>query len=224
METECVVTVSYHPSPDFGTSSSGCGREVRSWIGWTPMEKTAWSAVWLFFPCNGRLGKARIVPYSVVGTSHFLRVFARIRLGKAQLSCPDGEGSLCWLDRGDVLIMDVQCLDEFLHCTDPGLEHRHGLNITFRWVKQHVASCPQGSSVSITEFVRTGTFWGFWVLLGVLFTGRGTIFAGLPSCAWGLGFAGCAYRWTRSLDGGRRGHHLRSLLGVHLVPLKMRLY
>ena len=32
----------------------------------------------------------------------------------------------CWLDRGDVLIMDGQCQDEFVHCTDPCLEQENG--------------------------------------------------------------------------------------------------
>ena len=37
--------------------------------------------------------------------------------------------------------MDGQCQDEFLHCTDPGREQER-INVTFRWVKQHVSSCP----------------------------------------------------------------------------------
>ena len=44
----CVVTVSRLPTPDFATSSPGCRCEVRRWMGWTPMGKTAWSWVWLF--------------------------------------------------------------------------------------------------------------------------------------------------------------------------------
>ena len=69
--------------------------------------------------------------------------------------------------------MDGQCQDEFLHCTDPGLEQER-INVTFRWIKQLVASCPflrtgvacclptcaQGSSVSATEFVGKGAAWG----------------------------------------------------------------
>ena len=34
-------------------------------------------------------------------------------------SCPDSETDSCWLDHGDLLVMDGQCQDEFLHCTDP---------------------------------------------------------------------------------------------------------
>ena len=63
-----------------------------------------------------------------------------------------------------ILVMDGQCQDEFLHRTDPGREQDR-INITFRWVKQHVSSCPllkagvacclptcaQGSSVPVME-------------------------------------------------------------------------
>ena len=61
-------------------------------------------------------------------------------------SCPDSEDSLCCLGHGDILVMDGQCQDEFLHCTDPGSEQER-TGITFRWIRQHIASCP---------FPRTG--------------------------------------------------------------------
>ena len=34
-------------------------------------------------------------------------------------SCSDNEAHLCCLGHGDILVMDGQCQDEFLHCTDP---------------------------------------------------------------------------------------------------------
>ena len=61
-------------------------------------------------------------------------------------SCPDSEADSCWLDHGGLLVMDGQCQDEFLHCTDPGLEQER-ISVKFRWIKQHVASC---------SFLRTG--------------------------------------------------------------------
>ena len=89
-------------------------------------------------------------------------------------SCPDSDASWCWLGHGDVLVMDGQCQDEFLRCTDSGLEQER-INVTFRWIRQHVAlacylpTCAQGSSVAVTEFVERGVFLGgFWVLFGVL--------------------------------------------------------
>ena len=72
---------------------------------------------------------------------------------------------------GLTMVMDGQCQDEFLHCTDPGLE-QEWINVTFRWIKQHGASClflrrgsacclptcAQGSPAPVTEFV------GNWLL------------------------------------------------------------
>ena len=48
-------------------------------------------------------------------------------------SCPDGEACLCCVGHGDILVMDGQCQDECLHCTDPGLEQER-INVTFRWI------------------------------------------------------------------------------------------
>ena len=52
-----------------------------------------------------------------------------------------GEDSSCWLGHGDILVMDGQCQEEFLHCTSPGLEHER-MNVTFRWIRQHTHFCP----------------------------------------------------------------------------------
>ena len=46
-------------------------------------------------------------------------------------SCLDGDVSSCYLGHGDTLVMDGQCQDEFLHCTDPSLEQER-INFTFR--------------------------------------------------------------------------------------------
>ena len=95
-------------------------------------------------------------------------------------SCPDSEADSCWFDHGDLVVMDGQCQDDFLHCTDPGLEPER-INVTFRWIKHHVASCPflrtgvacclptcaQGSSVSATELAGKGAAWVLRGSLGV---------------------------------------------------------
>ena len=99
-------------------------------------------------------------------------------------SCPDGEAHLCCLGHGDILVMDGQCQDEFLHCTDPGLEQER-INVTFRWIQQHTASCPlrtgvvcclptcaQGSSSAVTGFLGDGVLGCFLILLGALCIGR----------------------------------------------------
>ena len=89
-------------------------------------------------------------------------------------SCSDGEGHLCWLGHGDILVMDGQCQDEFLHCTSSGRDLER-INVTFRWIKQHASFCPflkagvacclptcaQGSSVPNTGNLGIGLFLGF---------------------------------------------------------------
>ena len=89
--------------------------------------------------------------------------------------------------------MDGHCQDEFLHRTSPGREQDR-INITFRWVKQHVASCPlfkagvacclptcaQGSSVPVMGNVSDGAFWVFWFLLSVLCIWGVLALSGLP--------------------------------------------
>ena len=106
----------------------------------------------------------------------------------------------CLLDHGDVLVLDGQCQEEFLHCADPGLEQER-INVTFRWIRQHVASC---------LFVRTGVaccvrkvhpsllrslwrmalFGGFWVLQGALCMWEVLALQVYASCVQGSGYAG----------------------------------
>ena len=137
-------------------------------------------------------------------------------------SCPDDEGRSCRLDHGDILVMDGQCQDEFLHRTDPGREQDR-INITFRWVKQHVSSCPllkagvacclptcaQGSSVPVTELVGKGAAWGLLVLLVVLFILGVLLFLLIYPlvCVWSLGYAGVPIT----------GHALRAEFGEGIV-------
>ena len=45
------------------------------------------------------------------------------------------------LDHGDVLDMDGLAQSEYAHCTVPGLQGPR-VNLTYRWVAQHTASCP----------------------------------------------------------------------------------
>ena len=96
-------------------------------------------------------------------------------------SCLDSGERSCWLGHGDILVMDGQCQDEFLHCTSPGLEHER-INVTFRWIRQHAHFCPlfkagvvcclptcaKGLSVQVTGNLGFSCFWAFWFLLCVL--------------------------------------------------------
>ena len=45
------------------------------------------------------------------------------------------------LDHGDVLVMDGLAQSEYEHCTAPGLQGPR-VNLSYRWVAQHTASCP----------------------------------------------------------------------------------
>ena len=49
--------------------------------------------------------------------------------------------SLITLDHGDVLVMDGLAQSEYVHCTASGLQGPR-VNLTYRWVAQHTASCP----------------------------------------------------------------------------------
>ena len=117
-------------------------------------------------------------------------------------SCPDGGVCSCCVGHGDILVMDVQCQDEFLHCTDPGLKQER-INVSFRWIKRHTASCAlrtgavcwlptcvQGSSAAVTGGVGVGTFGALWVLLGVLCNGGCWLCLCFPSCLQDSGYGG----------------------------------
>ena len=84
-------------------------------------------------PLFGKCGDAKLIVSVSLGN------FALFRWRRQ--SCLSNEDSSCRLDHGDILVMDGQCQDEFLHRTSPGREQDR-INITFRWVKQHVTSCP----------------------------------------------------------------------------------
>ena len=91
-----------------------------------------------------------------------------------QKSCLDGEVSSCCMGHGDILVMDGQCQDEFLHCTDPGLEQER-INVTFRWIKRHSVSCSlrTGNSLLFANVCAGficccyGGCWG-WCIFGTL--------------------------------------------------------
>ena len=113
---------------------------------------------------------------------------------------------------------DVQYQDEFLHRTGPCREQER-INVTFRWIKQHVSSCPlfkagvacclstcaQGSSVPVMVNVASGVFRAFWLLLGVLCVWK--VLALLVSLlCTRLGLQRCASYRTCPSGKGRWGH------------------
>ena len=65
-------------------------------------------------PLFGKRGDPKLVVSMRFGTRALFRWKGK--------SYSDSEASLCWLGHGDLTVMDDQCQDEFLHCTDSGLE------------------------------------------------------------------------------------------------------
>ena len=149
----------------------------------------------------GEFGEAKLIVSVSLGGSAVFKWKRRF--------CPDDEGHLCCLGHGDILVMDGRCQDEFLHRTDPCREQER-INITFRWIKQHVSSCllfrtgvacclptcAQGLSVPVMGNSGYGIFWVFWLLSCVLCAGG--VLALLASLLHTrLGLLWCASCWTR---------------------------
>ena len=170
-------------------------------------------------PLFGERGEAKLIVSVSFGTQALFKWKGK--------SCPSNDGRSCWLGHGDILVMDGQCQDEFYHCTDPGSDQER-INITFRWVKQHVASCSflrtgvacclptcaRGFSFSDTGIVGIGIFWVFWLLLGTLCILGVLVFVVYPLVCTKFGFQRCALYWTRPVGGGRWGHYLCYPWGV----------
>ena len=177
-------------------------------------------------PLFGKCGDAKLIVSVSFGSSALFRW--------RRQSCPDDKGHFIPLGHGDILVVGGQCQDEFLHRTDPGREQER-INVTFRWVTRHTASCAlragvvcceptcaQGSSAAVTEGVGSGTFWALWVLLGVLCICGVLALLVFPLVYTGLGLRRCAYCWTCPLGGGCRGHicvTLRELSGLYKIVL-----
>ena len=136
-------------------------------------------------PLFGKCGEAKLIVSVSLGT------FALFRWRRQ--SCLADEGGSCRLDQGDILVMDGQCQDEFLHRTDPDWEQER-INVTFRWVKQNVSSCPlfkagvacclptcaQGSSVPVMGNALCVLF-GFFLVSPWCLVHMGSLsFGGLP--------------------------------------------
>ena len=108
-------------------------------------------------------------PKLIVSISLGNSVEFKVRRGRGSVP------SLITLDHGDLLVMDGLTQSEYVHCTASGLQGPR-VNLTFRWVAQHIASCP---------------------LSGVM----GCV---LPSCVQGLaepdprGGWGKGYKWSSS--------------------------
>ena len=136
----------------------------RSWhVGWHSDDEQ------LF----GERGEAKLIVSVSFGTPALFKWKGK--------SCPSNDGHPRCLGHGDILVIDGQCQDEFRHCTDPSSDQER-TNITFRWFKQHVASCSfltTGVACCLPTCAGVFFFWhgvsgdrelffAFWLLLGAL--------------------------------------------------------
>ena len=181
-------------------------------------------------PLFGECGEAKPIVSVSFGSSAVFK-------WKGQ-SCPDDEAHLCWLGHGDILVMDGQCQDEFLHRTDPGREQER-MNVTFRWIKQHIPSCPllRAGVACLFANVCAGFIsscygeCGKWRFLGFLASlwcpcAYGEVLA-LPVyllLCTGLGSHWCASCWTRPLGRGRWEDYLCDLWGECLAAQQSAKY
>ena len=74
-------------------------------------------------------------PKLIVSMSLGNSVEFKVRRGQGKVP------SLITLDHGDLLVMDGLTQSEYVHCTASGLQGPR-VNLTYRWVAQHTASCP----------------------------------------------------------------------------------
>ena len=79
-------------------------------------------------------------PKLIVSMSLGNSVEFKVRRGRSSVP------SLITLDHGDLLVMDGLTQSEYVHCTASGLQGPR-VNLTFRWVAQHIASCPLAGAV-----------------------------------------------------------------------------
>ena len=86
----------------------------------------------------GGRGESKLIVSVSVGFSALFRWKPR--------PSPECEADSTWLHHGDLLVMDGRCQNEYLHSTDPRLDGER-VNITFRWLKNHVPQCPLGTGV-----------------------------------------------------------------------------
>ena len=110
------------------------------------------------------------------------------------------------------------------------------INVTFRWIKQHVSSCPllkagvacclpmcaQGSSVPATGNLGNGGFGAFLLLFGALCILGVPALLVYPLWCTRFGSRWCASCWTRPLGEGRWRHNTATYF--HFASLKQGIF
>ena len=103
-------------------------------------------------PLFGECGEGKLIVSVTLGNS---AVFSWRRQ-----SCPDDEGHLCWLGHGDILVMNGQMHGMSFFIVRILARNRNGSTFTFRWVKQHVSSCPLFRTCQRMRRVFQFLLWG----------------------------------------------------------------
>ena len=97
--------------------------------------------------------------------------------------CPHGEASLCCVRHGDILVMDGQCQDEFLHRTDLA-RNRNGSTLRSVGSNNMLPPVPYGQGIMLFANVCAGficcCYEGCWVWRFLGHSG-----CSLESCAYG---------------------------------------
>ena len=179
-------------------------RGWRSCVGWCRDDE----------PLFGECSKAKLIVSVSFGSSAVFRW--------RRQSCPSDEGGSCWLGRGDILVMDGQCQDEFLHRTDPGrgTDQRY---VPLGQTTCFLLSFASDRSGMLFANVCAGFFTSYYGELWVwrfcfFFLASLLCFVHMESAVLlvsvlctRLGLHWCASFWTRPLGGGRWGRHLCNL-------------
>ena len=96
------------------------------------------------------------------------------------------DGNSCWLDDGDILVMDGQCRYEFHHCTAVGSNNMlHPVLLLKTDVICCLPTCSQGLSAPVSEMVEEWQFGDFLVSPWCLVHTGCASFASLPLCVYG---------------------------------------
>ena len=112
---------------------------------WHPLLGSGWNL-------NRYAGDGSFIPWHrdnerLFGLPSEPKVIVSMSLGhsvlfKLRRRTPEKTLSQIWLDHGDLLVMDGLTQEEFLHSTASELEGPR-VNLTYRWISQHIRSCPQ---------------------------------------------------------------------------------
>ena len=171
----------------------------------------------------GGRGESKLIVSVSVGFSALFRWKPR--------SSPDCEADSTWLHHGDLLVMDGRCQDEYLHSTDPRLDGER-VNITFRWLKNHVPQCPLDAGVvcclptcakGLPVSVHAGLEGLVWYSGGILWflLGMGLMLLAFLALV-GLWHRKSRYFWVKLLCSHQGAClslcHARETPGVHTGP------